>query len=132
MEERHLLLFLLFLQKFGFQLLVLLDISQLSLVHKAALLWSVIHEDPEAHPDETQDTDDDKGEFPADGLRDIGDSQRCYQCADRSAGIEDRCREGPVPLREVFRRNLDSYGEVTCLANRQDTSGSEEEIHADR
>ena len=132
LQEGHLLLLRLrLLHQIGLKLLVLLDIGQLGGVDKAALGGRAVHEDPEAHPDEAQHTDDDERQLPAPSLRQIGNAERSDERANRGPGVEDRGREGTVALGEIFGRHLDRRREIARLANGQHATGHEEEIHTD-
>lgn len=91
----------------------------------------LVHEDPEAHPDEAQGADHDEGHLPAPGLRQQRNGQRGEQRADRSAGIEDRGGVGAVLLGEVLGGHLDGCREVARLAQGEDAARGDEEIHAD-
>ena len=94
-----------------------------------ALVRGRVHEYPQAHPNKTKRTDHDKGHFPTPGFCQQRNRNRSDQSADRSAGIENRSCIGTVFLREVFCRNLDGCGKVTCFTQRQNTTGGQEEIH---
>ena len=103
-----------------------MNIFQLSLVDMFALLGLVVHELPEEHPDEAKSTDDDESPFPTESLGQRRDAKRSGKSAHRGSSIEDRGRESPVFLGEIFSGHLDGRREVSSLSKGEDATAQQE------
>ena len=118
----------------GIRGVILMDVGQLGLVDVLRLLGLLVHEEPEAHPEEAQGTDDQEGHLPAaadtlilEVLRKQRNRGRSDQCTYRRTGVEDRRGEGAVLLREIFGGHLDGGGEVARLTEGEDAARRQEE-----
>jgi len=84
---------------------------------------------PQAHPHESQHTDDDEGHLPAPGTRQQGNRGRSGQRAHGGTAVEDGGGEGTVLLGEVLGRHLDGGGEVTRLSQGEHHTARQEQVH---
>ena len=129
LDERNgfLVLYLLF----G-RFLILLDISQLSLVHAFTFLWLLVDEHPESEPDEAKRADDDESHLPSIIPGNQGNTNGCDECSDSTSAIEDAGGESSVLLWEVLRRYLDGSREVAAFAKTKHDATYDKEPNADR
>ena len=132
LPEADLLLILFFYKDNAFFVLILFNIIQFRFIDMLALTRCRVHEDPQAHPNETKRTDYDKRHFPTPSLCQQRNGYRSDQSADRSTSIKDRSGISTVFLGEILSCHLNGSREVTGFTQCQNTAGSQEEIHTHR
>ena len=86
--------------------------------------------DPESHPKEAEDSDDDECHLPSECGSKRRDGYRGDECSYRCSCVEYRCRECAVLLREIFGSGLDRSREVSGLSEGKDGTCREEEPYA--
>ena len=110
---------------------VLFDIFKFGFVYVHGPSKTIIHKYPEAHPDKTKSTNNDKRHFPTESFGKDRNGERSDQGTDRSTGVEDGSSISTVFLREVLGSYFNSGGEVTGFSESKYTACSQEAVHTD-